>query len=208
MEVASRRGPGCELHARPFALLASFATRTASPVVRGFQNRLEWPRAPRAARWGGGGVWRGARVTERPARRETRRTIIPMRPSSAEDLVDLPYFGIYTLLARGSRGSRESRDSRNLENHSNLESTEMGCTSLHVGPLGLETRLRSTIFQGTSRDLDLGPTSTSRDVTKRHYSSKDDRYAYYGRHISSNEIEISILVQTGVYRLCAYFFQL
>ena len=100
----------------------------------------------------------------------------------------------------------ESRESRNLENHSSLESPEMGFTSLHMGPIGLETRLRSTTFQGTSRDLDLGPTSTSRDVTKRHYSSKDDRYAYYGRHISSNEIEISILVQTGVYRLCAYFF--
>ena len=89
----------------------------------------------------------------------------------------------------------ESRESRNLENHSCLESPEMGFTSLHLGPIGLETRLRSTTFQGTSRDLDLGPTSTSRDVTMRHYSSKDDRYAYYGRHISSNEIEISILVQ-------------
>ena len=194
MEVASRRGPGCELHARPFALLASFATRTASPVVRGLQNCLEWPRVarrPLGVRRGLGTVapasfFGSACVTERPARRETRRTITPMRPSSAEDLVDLPDFGIYTLLAH----------------------LEMGCISFYMGPLELETRLRSTTFQVTSRDLDLGPTSTSRDVTKRHYSSKDDRYAYYGRHISSNEIEISILVQTGVYRLCAYFFQL
>ena len=138
MEVASRRGPGCELHARPFALLASFATRTASPVVRGLQNCLEWPRVarrPLGVRRGLGTVapasfFGSACVTERPARRETRRTIIPMRPSSAEGLVG-------TLIL----------DSCPLED---LESRISNLESRISGYMGLVVDFHPQLFQVTS----------------------------------------------------------
>ena len=125
------KGVGCELRARPHRSPCS--PRSQRPL--GVARRARIPKSPRVAsratppvgaEEGSGGrcarFFGSARVTERPARQETRYKFTPMCPSSAEGLVDLPHFGIYTLAHHENHS--------NLENHSSLESPEMGFTSL------------------------------------------------------------------------------
>ena len=94
MVVASRWGSAVncahDRPVRPARLVRN--TRSASPVVHGFQNCLECPRAPRRPlrpRRGPAAVacdqfFGSACVTERSACLETRYKTSSMRPSSAE----------------------------------------------------------------------------------------------------------------------------
>ena len=151
------KGVGCELCARPECSPCS--PRSQRPL--GVARRARIPKLPRVAsratppvgaEEGLGGrcarFFGSACVTERPARRETRRTIIPMRPSSAEGLVDLPHFGIYAL----ARSSRESRISRISESRESLES-RISRNGMHFLTYGTNRARNSTSINNFPGDL-------------------------------------------------------
>ena len=130
--------------------------RSASPVVHGFQNRLEWPRAPRRARSLGGAeeglgnrcarFFGPACVTERDARRETRYKFTPMCPSSAEKASWVPLIG---YVARSRISNLEARISRLESRISNLGSPEMGLSTLY----GTSRPLSHPLPQRTSLEI-------------------------------------------------------
>ena len=125
------KGVGCELRARPHRSPCS--RRSQRPL--GVARRARIPKSPRVASHatppvgaeeGLGGrcdrFFGSARVTERPARQETRYKFTPMCPSSAEGLVGTLILD--TIVARSRISNLESRIS-------NLGAPEMGLSTLY-----------------------------------------------------------------------------